>query len=224
MSRSSAIIVKGKPAVQGKRTYIVFGDMRGGTTMIGGVMRGLGIFMGQSINEDNQESFQFNGPTKEQMRISIRENNESQDVWGWKYPHAADYLDALWDDIRNPHLICVFRDGVANARGLNRWHPVGKVQALQQTMLRQQQNLNMVALRNCPSILISYEKAERHKAEFLKEFAALLGYEADHSKFDFRGFMQAESYKKLADYVVQEPNEGGEAEQSAPGGEEAVEE
>lgn len=216
MSRSSAIIVKGKPATQGKRTYIVFGDMRGGTTMIGGVMRGLGIFMGEDINEDNQESFQFNGQTKEQMRIAVRKNNDNHDVWGWKYPHAADYLDALWDDIRNPHLICVFRDGVANARGLNRWHPVGKVQALQQTMLRQQQNLNLVSLRNCPSILISYEKAERHKEEFLTEFAALLGYEPDQSKFDFRGFMQAESYKKMADYVVSEGEASSAEEATQP--------
>jgi len=201
MSRSSAIIVKGSPMTEGKRTYIVFGDMRGGTTMIAGVMRALGIHMGDDLNEDNQESHLFNGPPVPDMRESIKRHNDKYDLWGWKFPHAADYVDLLWEDIRNPHLVCVFRDGVANARGLNRWHPIGKIQALQQTLLRQQKNLNLVALRNCPSILISYEKAERNKAEFLREFSQTLGLEPDHEHFDFDGFMAAESYKKLADFV-----------------------
>lgn len=202
MSRSSAIIVKGKPATQGKRTYIVFGDMRGGTTMTAGVMRALGIFMGEDVDANNQESGQFNGTSVEEMRKAIRKNNEAHNVWGWKYPHAADYLDQLWPDLRNPHLICVFRDAVSNARGLNRWHPIGQMQAVQKTLMRQQQNLNMISLRLCPSILVSYEKAERHKTEFLDELAKYLGYAPNHSAFDYEGFMRAESYKKLEDYVI----------------------
>ncbi len=202
MSRTSALIVKGTPRTEGPRTYIVFGDMRGGTTMIGGVMRALGVFMGENINEDNQESFQFNGPSVQDMRGSIDANNQNHQVWGWKFPHAADYLDNVWDKIRNPHLVCVFRDPVANGRGWNRWHPIGQMQAVQQCLLRQQKNLNLISLRNCPSILVSYEKAERHKAEFLTEFSEVLGIQPDHERFDFRGFMAAESYKKLADYVL----------------------
>jgi len=190
MSRSSAILVKGKPATQGKRTYIVFGDMRGGTTMTAGVMRALGIFMGEDVDSNNQESGQFNGPGIEEMRKAIRKNNEAHNVWGWKYPHAADYLDQLWPDLRNPHLICVFRDAI------------GQMQAVQKTLMRQQQNLNMISLRLCPSILVSYEKAERHKTEFLDELAKYLGYAPNHAAFDYEGFMRAESYKKLEDYVI----------------------
>ncbi|MGB0660460.1 MAG: hypothetical protein ACPGNV_09795 [Mangrovicoccus sp.] len=203
MSRTSALIIKGKPAVEGPRTYIVFGDMRGGTTMVAGVMRGLGVFMGEQLNEDNQESGQFNGRSLDEMRAAIDANNAQHQVWAWKFPHAADYLDQVWDRLRNPHLICVFRDAVANGRGLNRWHPVGKIQAVQQSLLRQQQNLNMISLRLCPSILVSYEKAERHKGEFLNEFASNLGIIPDHDRFDFRGFMEAESYKNIADFILE---------------------
>lgn len=200
MSRTSALMVKGAPRTDGPRTYIVFGDMRGGTTMVAGVMRALGIFMGEKINEDNQESYQFNGASIPDMRAAIDANNEAHQVWGWKFPHAADNVDRLWDRLRNPHLVCVFRDAVATGRALSRWHPVGHFQAIQRTLLRQQQNVNLIGLRNCPAIMISYEKAERHKAEFLTQFSETLGVTPNHDAFDYRGFMAAESYKRLDDY------------------------
>jgi hypothetical protein len=198
--RESAIIVKGSPLKEGPRTYIVFGVMRGGTTMVAGVMRALGLPMGGEVNEDNQESAEFADRPIEQMTAAIEAHNRAHPVWGWKYPNAADYLDRLWPHLRNPHLICIFRDPVANGQGLNRWHPMGLVQGVQEGLLRQQRNLNLIALRNCPSILVSYEKAERDKRLFLGEFADCLGFAPDHAAFDFDGFMAAGSYKRLDAY------------------------
>lgn len=195
--RESALILKGTPATSGPRTYAVFGVMRGGTTMVAGVMRALGIPMGAAINEDNQESVEFADRPIEEMTEAVARNNARHEVWGWKYPNAADYLDRLWPALRNPHLVCVFRDSVANGLGLNRWHPVGRIQAVQEGLLRQQRNINLIALRNCPAILISYEKAERDKALFLEEFSAVLGVTPDRSAFDFEGFMAAGSYKRI---------------------------
>lgn len=200
MKRESAIITKGEPKTEGPRTYVVFGTMRGGTTMISGVMQGLGIFMGDHIDENNQESADFSNKPIEHMRETIERQNLHHQIWGWKFPNAADYLDHIWPQLRNIHMICVFRDCVANGQGLNRWHPFGPIQAAQEAALRQQKNLNLIALRQCPSILISYEKAERNKDLFLEEFAALLGQSVDHNKFDFNGFMRASAYKKLTDF------------------------
>ncbi|MCU0910859.1 MAG: hypothetical protein MUE98_05780 [Rhodobacteraceae bacterium] len=198
--RESALILKGTPATEGPRTYVVFGVMRGGTTMVAGVMRALGIFMGGEVNEDNQESAHFADRPVEDMAAAIARNNAAHAVWGWKYPHAADYLDRLWPSLRNPHLVCVFRDSVANGQALNRWHPLGRIQAVQEGLLRQQRNINLIALRNCPAILVSYEKAERDKALFLDEFSAALGIAPDRAAFDFDGFMAAGSYKRLDAY------------------------
>lgn len=198
--RHSALIVKGSPATEGPRTYVVFGVMRGGTTMVAGVMRALGIPMGGAVNEDNQESAHFVDRPIEEMAEAIRRNNAQHEVWGWKYPDAADYLDRLWPQLRNPHLVCVFRDSVANGQGLNRWHPIGRIQAVQEGLLRQQKNINLIALRNCPAILVSYEKAERHPERFLSEFSALLGVTPDHDAFDFSGFMAPGSYKDISRY------------------------
>ena len=141
MERESAIVCKGKNQTEGPRTYIVFGVMRGGTSMVGGVLRGMGLYLGPNVSAQNQESAEFAGRPIPHMKETIEQVNLEHEVWGWKFPHASDYLDRLWGSIRNPHLICVYRDPVSNARGLNRWHPIGEVQAVHESMMRQQKNL-----------------------------------------------------------------------------------
>jgi len=198
--RNSAILTKGKGLTHGPRTYIVFGVMRGGTSMVAGVMRGLGVYMGPDIAAENHESAAFAHQSIPEMRKAITACNELQQIWGWKNPNAADYVDRLWQDLRNPHLICVFRDSVSNGQGLNRWHPIGSIQGVHQTLLQQQKNLGLLLMRQCPSLLISYEKATRHPEQFVMELSDWVGISADHNKFDFTGFMSAGSYKNISDF------------------------
>ncbi len=200
MERESAIVCKGKSKTDGPRTYIVFGVMRGGTSMVGGALRGLGLYLGPNIAPENHESADFAHKPLPHMRKTISEVNESHEVWGWKFPHAADYLDRIWGQIRNPHLICVYRDPISNARGLNRWHPIGEIQAVHESLLRQQKNLATTLMRGCPSLLVSYEKAARNPMQFVEELSEWTGLEADHDRFDFEGFMAAQSYKTLEDF------------------------
>ena len=169
--------------------------------MVAGTMRASGVFMGDNIDENNQESADFANRRIDLMAEQIEVNNGMHEVWGWKYPNAADYIDRLWGRLRRPHLICVFRDAVANGQGLNRWHPFGPLHAVQQVVLRQQLNLNLLARRPVPAIMISYEKALRSKARFLDEFSGLLGRSFDREEFDFEGFMEAGSYKSLSDFL-----------------------
>ena len=201
-NRNSAIILDGTPLTEGPRTYVVFGVMRGGTTVIGGVMRGLGIFMGDNIDENNQESMDFHGRKPDQLAETIARHNAAHQVWGWKHPNAADYLESIWPLLVNPHAICVYRDAVANGQALNRWHPFSKLDAIQAALRRQQRNLNLLKTLSGPKIFVSYEKAERDKELFLEEFSALLGMTADPRKFDFVSFMKSGSYKRLDDYRV----------------------
>lgn len=80
--RTSAIITKGSNQPDQDRTFIVFSVMRGGTTMVAGLMRALGIFMGDEINENNQESMSFNSKSHDDMRAKINTLNQSHAVWG----------------------------------------------------------------------------------------------------------------------------------------------
>lgn len=200
--RESAIVMKGNNRTEGPRTYVVFGVMRGGTSMVAGALRGMGLYLGPNISDQNHESDDFCHKSLDHMRNTIEAVNSERDVWGWKFPNAPDYLDRIWWKIRNPHLICIYRDPVSNARGLNRWHPIGEIQAVHESLLRQQKNLALTLMRGCPSLLVSYEKAARNPTQFVEELAAWTGLSADHTKFNFEGFMEAQSYKNIEDYII----------------------
>lgn len=200
--RESAILAIGENDTLGARTYVVIGVMRGGTSMVAGVLRGMGLDLGPQVSEQNHESPLFTRQySREEMRETLVQYNATHDVWGWKFPHAADYLKDIWEDIVNPHLICVFRDPAANARGLQRWGSQNDgLKATNASLQRQQKNLGLARELACPTLFVSYEKAERHKRLFVRELAAWTGLEADFKAFDFDGFMAAESYKNVADF------------------------
>lgn len=202
VERNRAVVSVNEPLTEGRRTYIVMGVMRGGTSMVAGVMRGLGIDLGPQVSEQNHESALLTSKNSiEDIRLTISQYSSEKDIWGWKFPHAADYLEQVLDEISNPHFICVFRDAAANAGGLNRWgDSPDTLRAMDATLNRQKKNLQLVRKLECPSLLISYEKALRHKALFVDQFSAWLGINADHNVFDFEGFMAAESYKDISDY------------------------
>lgn len=208
LDQRSALILKGEPNLTEPRTYIVFGTARGGTTMVAGVMRGFGLDMGPQIEPRNQESapFMHEIPT-EQMRESLREYNEQHQIWGWKNPYAIDYLPEIWSEIRNPHLICVMRDAVANGQGLHRWEDFGATRAVREVLQRQTRNMDMISERDCPSLMISYEKAISEPDFFVEELGQWLGIEVKkaRSRFNFRDFMAPGSYKDFDCYRIQRP-------------------
>lgn len=198
--RNTALLINGIPMKTGPRTYVVFGVMRGGTTMVAGLLRAFGIFMGGNIDASNQESDDFKAASPEQRIAAINDNNAKHPVWGWKHPNAIDELEALLPHLRNPHLICIYRDGVATAQGLNRWHEFEPLRGLYETLKRHQRNLDFITSSNVPTILISYEKAERYKKLFVSQFSNALGVDPNYDSFDFEGFLQAGSYKRLESF------------------------
>lgn len=202
LERHTAVLAMQERQIEGARTYVVLGEMRGGTSMVAGVMHGLGIDLGPQVSEQNHESTLLTGKNSiEDIRATIARYNEDNAIWAWKYPHAANYLDAVWNEIRNPHLICVFRDVAANAAGLTRWgHSKDPLNAINAVLNRQKKNLQLLKKHECPALLISYEKALRHKNVFVEQLADWIGVGVDYGAFDFDGFMQAESYKNIADY------------------------
>lgn len=186
---------------EGRRTYIVFGSPRGGTTMVAGVARALGLFMGgPELNEDNNEDMLFAGRPIDEMRKVIEERNGNHEVWGWKFPTAGNYLAELLQYVRNPQLICVFRDSVATAQrkiGPKSLDGIGRVEW---NMKRHMNNLRLLRAAKAPSMLISYEKAILSPRPFVEAFGKRTGYSPDYNQFDYDGFLAPASYKSFAEY------------------------
>jgi len=197
---------------QKKRTYIIFGMPRGGTTMTAGVCSLLGLDIGTDLPV-NLEDPNFNleildGTLDEKVvhiRSEIKKRNAMQDVWGWKYPSAALYLPRILDDVVNPHLIVVYRDFVAQGSRAHRSGKESLDSLLAQYIRRLNHVRNAVAEFNCPTIMLSYEKCVRKPNKFMNGLADFLGTDRpdDQTRATIREFMRPDSYKDIRDFRVE---------------------
>ncbi len=141
-----------------ERTIVIFGSPRGGTTMVAGVTRILGLHIGDDL-PGNLEDPAFRKPyAKQRFDAGIAKGDDGHRVWGWKFPRAANYLPLMHKDLRNPYYICIFRDHVAaSARKIKRG--VNVLERLERTHLIFEQNLKFLKACQRPALLLSYEKS-----------------------------------------------------------------
>src|ERR1700722_12434762 len=79
---------------QSAKTAIVFGVARGGTSRAAGAVGGHGFFLGNAL-ENNNEDLDFSYKSLEYMKKTISARNQQHNKWGWKFPAAANYLEDL---------------------------------------------------------------------------------------------------------------------------------
>ena len=181
------------------KTFVCFGVPRGGTSMVAGSMIGLGLFMGPEL-PDNQEDPAFAGRPRDKMIKTIQSRNSNFKNWGWKYPDAANYLDALLPSLRNPHMLIVFRDIVATAQRHIHNHNRPVETALHDILLQNQRNILLAVRHRVPTLLISYEKSVMSPESFLKELAAFTNYDLPCNLQPLIDFMKPNGYKPMPEH------------------------
>ena len=143
-------------------TFIVSGIGRGGTTLIAGLLREAGIYLGSQtnfVNEDDEILHLLRTRDVDGLDALIARHNARGGPWGFKAPVVQGYFKpAELARFRNPRLICVFRDPVAIAvRGaMAEQEPV--IPYVRESA-RSMAGLATFAERaTCPVLLLSYEK------------------------------------------------------------------
>lgn len=179
-------------------TVCVLGAPRGGTSAVAGVIRSLGIFFGSEIDDASNEDLDFrvhNGnraifssPNLQRERSEfishsielVKARNRERSVWGWKDPIAAEYIDDIAGDLRNPHFVLVFRDIAAISQReaiAERASDSGKIASY---MLNAQslyeKCIRFVSKNRHPAISVSYERFLRYPSEGARSIAEFLGY------------------------------------------------
>ncbi len=187
------------PAVS--KTVIIFGVTRGGTSMVAGAVRGFGYDLGADLLV-NQEDADFYYKTDEHMKATIARRNLEQPFWGWKYPMAADYIERLLPELRNPLFIIVARDVVATAAKLVSWDDRDASGAIAEAALQMQRNLTLAIRLRLPTLFVSYEKASLDTDQFLDELERFLRRPLVVDRSRLRRFMVPGSYKSFEDIVL----------------------
>ena len=95
------------------KTIVVLGCPRSDTSMIAGMLRCMGIYMGENIKADKHEDTDILWQPKEKIIETINKRNLEQEVWGFKDPNCAQYLDDILPLLINPLFIYIVRNGEA---------------------------------------------------------------------------------------------------------------
>jgi hypothetical protein len=184
------------------KTIVVFGTERGGTSPIAGIVRGLGVYMGDNLEGNNEDPLFMHKPVS-RLKEVIRLRNSSHAVWGWKFPKAAQQLPLYLKSLRNPHLIIVSRDPVAIALGNQRWNGPEMAKnfrfALNEAAVYNMQNIGLALAANVPTLLVSYEKFRGNFEDTIDMVASFLDIIKPEGELRSRlvQYVSAPGYKKF---------------------------
>ena len=163
------------------KTFVVLGVERGGTSMVAGMVRALGVDLGERAGR-NHEDPRFLSDDQAVLKQRIEENNKRLDCWGFKMPKASLMLDFYSDNLRNPHFILVFRN-IASV--VDSWQTRGGSDPMQTS--EHALNYYSTALATlhdsgAPLAFANYERACDNPDEFANSLAGFLGVDqADES-------------------------------------------
>lgn len=148
----------------GKRTFVVTGIARSGTSLIAGLLKDAGVFMGQFLHEVVEEDSQMlEALTSRDMpalKRLIQHRNAAHDQWGFKVPNLHAFLQHKELGLfREPRLVVIYRDPVAVAVRNALSEHYGELQALAAATNAAHSLARFVERVPCPVLLLSYEKA-----------------------------------------------------------------
>lgn len=169
----------GAPTGSG-RTIIVTGLHRSGTSLVAAMLQQAGLFMGSEINdivyEDEELARILTSGNDKALKHLIASRDVGYGTWGFKLP-------VLWRDMpierlawfTNPHLIVTFRDPVSIAVRTAISQYQEPMHALRQASTEFARQQAFVDAAQCPSLLLSYEKALTLPGDFVDALIQFCG-------------------------------------------------
>jgi len=184
------------PSCDEPKTIVVLGAARGGTSMVAGLVRMLGIDMGERLDPPTNEDLDFiegrepliaitdskhpeHTPVLERLLGIVNARNQKHGDWGWKDPLAFVYVAPLIPFLRNPHFVVIFRDLFSvSAR-----EKVATGVDTMGTLSRAQKNYawiqEVLKRREAPALITGYEKVLLYPETYARDLQAFLGQAPD---------------------------------------------
>lgn len=104
----------GSPEARTKRTYVVLGSPRGGTSLLAGVLHRAGVHMG-AFKTKQYEDPEFKIPPDHALEAAtklaptIRSRNAQFEYWGWKVPNNIYYIRQVRPLLIQPVFLFIYR-------------------------------------------------------------------------------------------------------------------
>lgn len=182
MENTGCITLNPASETVSQKTFVVIGMERSGTSMAAQLLHQCGVFMGAGLGATYENPFFSNklralhntrNPAYlDEIAAEIARLNEAHGNWGWKFPSLV--FPRLYETLRNPRLIFVFRDHVAIAKRMTVSGRLSFPEALKYVAFHQRMITEYALITRLPALLVSYEKAIFKKDTFLREFLAFI--------------------------------------------------
>ena len=93
-----------------RRTVIVLGAPRGGTSMLAGTLERLGVHMGENLGRQKEDAcFRRETPLEAKL-AAIAANSAARAIWGWKLPNTVYYYWDVHHHLTNPIFVSIYRN------------------------------------------------------------------------------------------------------------------
>ncbi|EDY81951.1 hypothetical protein VDG1235_1571 [Verrucomicrobiia bacterium DG1235] len=168
------------PLSKGKRkTIIVLGVGRGGTSLCSKALNELGVFTGKDsrppIFEDIPLSKALEAHNFEEATKLIEEYNQSYEVWAFKRPTTNDTIETLHNLLSNPIYIVIFRDILAIAQRNSLSMEAKPFPTMHSAISDYQKILAFIEKHTPSTLLLSYEKTLKNPEPFINKLLEFTG-------------------------------------------------
>ncbi len=162
-----------------KKTLIVVGVARGGTSLISGSLDHLGVFTGENsrkpVFEDTKLARAFEGNNNEMIKDIIEEYNQKHSIWSFKRPMAINYLNSIDELTRNPIYLIIFKDifSISNRNNISMKQDI--ISGLAEAHENYGKLIKFISQTKINAFLFSYEKIMISKEVFIDTLINLIG-------------------------------------------------
>lgn len=163
------------------RAVLLTGNPRGGTTFIASAAHHLGIPLGKRRPryEDRKLRFLLLGKEPDEghvkLEAAIRKREAMHEIWGWKLPAISRHFDLVDGLVRHPIYVLVFKEPVSIAMRRAKTRNPDALATMRNTMVFNLRLLDFLDSTKRECVLVSYDKAIRNQAAFIRDLAEIAG-------------------------------------------------
>ena len=177
-----------------EKTFIVLGVPRGGTSMMAGFLRILGIDMGDRIKPDKHEDLDILWKDQNNLVKKIKEYNSRKKIWGFKEPNMATTIYRIKNFFINPHYIIIKRNPEESIKSDLRRNKNTTRQFVENRNLLLRQSIEKIKYTTNNYIELAYEDFIYNPGPNLKKLMQFVGVDDDGLKQKCLDFIKPGEY------------------------------
>lgn len=176
------VLVKNANRITERKSIIICGAPRGGTSFAASVFLQLGVPFKRTRKdrisprkEHNHLKEAFQADDLGRVRQIIDEFSSRHPVWGWKLPEIERRFSTISELVPNPHFVVIFKEPLSIAVRSAERRSKNPINVLQQVVAVHQRLAAIAATTEHPLLLVSYDKAITKLPNFLEAAAGFAG-------------------------------------------------